>query len=189
VADPGFGLARAAIAEGLPVTAAPGASALLAALSVAGLPTDRFWFGGFLPPKQKARRTALSEAAAIPGTLVWFESPKRVHETLSDMVLCLGGDRPAALCRELTKKFEEARRGPLDELATSVADDPPRGEIVLVVGAGTAVAATDDDVAEALGRAMEDGATLRDAVDQVAADTGRIRREVYRLALQKEKDG
>jgi len=107
IADPGFALARDVIAAGLKVRAAPGASALLTALAVAGLPTDRFFFAGFLPPKTGARQKELGLLAPVPGTLVFYESPKRIHGSLTDMVQVLGGDRQAAVCRELTKKFEE----------------------------------------------------------------------------------
>ncbi len=132
IADPGYKLAETMIAHALPVTAAPGASALLAALSVAGLPTDRFLFVGFLPPKTTARKTALVELAAIKATLVFYESPKRLAACLADMANTLG-QRQAAVCRELTKKFEEVRRGPLDQLAQDCATQTPRGEIVIVV--------------------------------------------------------
>ena len=110
VADPGYRLAAEAIAAGHAVTAVPGASALLAALSVAGLPTDRFLFAGFLPPRRAARRRALAELAAVPATLVFYEFPRRLAASLADMAEVLGPDRPAAVCRELTKRFEETRR-------------------------------------------------------------------------------
>ena len=113
VADPGYRLAVAAIAAGHPVQAAPGASALLAALAVAGLPSDRFLFAGFLAPRQAARRRALLELAAVPATLVFYELPRRLAASLADMAAVLG-DRPAAVCRELTKRFEETRRGGLE---------------------------------------------------------------------------
>ena len=135
VADPGYRLAVEAIAAGHAVTAAPGASALLAALAVAGLPTDRFLFAGFLPPRPAARRRALAELAAVPATLVFYESPRRLAASLADMAAVLGAARPAAVCRELTKRFEEARRAPLSELAAHYAAAPePKGEIVVVVG-------------------------------------------------------
>lgn len=133
IADPGYKLAQALIGAGLPVTSAPGPSALLAALSVAGLPTDRFLFSGFLPPKQSARRRTLNEMSAIKATLVFYESPKRLPGCLTDMAKILG-NRQAAVCRELTKKFEEIRRDPLDVLALHYANQTAKGEIVIVVG-------------------------------------------------------
>ena len=131
VADPGYRLATEAIAAGHAVTAVPGASAVLAALSVAGLPSDRFLFAGFLPPRQAARRRALEALAAVPATLVFYESPRRLAASLADMAAVLG-DRPAAVCRELTKRFEEVRRGGLATLAAGYATGPaPKGEVVV----------------------------------------------------------
>ena len=130
IADPGYRLATEAIAAGHPVRAAPGASAVLAALAVAGLPTDRFLFAGFLPPKAAARARAIAELAAVPATLVLYEAPGRTPDTLAALAEGLG-DRPAALCRELTKLHEEVVRAPLSDLAQRPA---PRGEVVLVVG-------------------------------------------------------
>ena len=140
VADPGFALARAAIAEDLPVTAVPGPSALLAALTVAGLPTDRFFFAGFLAVRGRARQDALKDLTTVPGTLVLFENPRRVRETLIDLGQTLGEMRQAALCRELTKRFEEVLRGSLAELADRVGTTPLRGEVVIVVGPARAAA-------------------------------------------------
>ena len=137
ISDPGFTLARAAIARGLPVVAAPGASAVLAALAVAGLPADRFLFAGFLPSTQAARRTAIAELGAVQATLVLYESPKRVHDLLTDLADTLG-ERRAVLCRELTKRFEEVRRGTLAELAAGTAGEEVRGEIVVLVDRGSA---------------------------------------------------
>lgn len=183
VADPGWRLAAEAIASGLPVTAAPGASALLAALSIAGLPTDRFLFAGFLPPKSAARRRALAELAAVPATLVFYESPRRLAESLADMAGTLG-DRPAAVCRELTKRFEEARRDGLAALAAAYAAEPdPRGEIVVVVGPPLDAEVAAEDVDAALTAALE-GASVRDAAATVAARLGLPRRQVYARALE-----
>jgi 16S rRNA (cytidine1402-2'-O)-methyltransferase len=123
IADPGYRLAAEAAAAGHPVTAAPGASALLAALAVAGLPTDRFLFAGFPPPREAARRRALAELAEVPATLVFFEAPHRLADALPAMAETLGAERPAAVCRELTKRFEEVRRGALGALASTT---PPR---------------------------------------------------------------
>lgn len=188
IADPGFVLAREAIADGHAVTAAPGPSALLAALTLGGLPTDRFYFGGFLPPKSAARKKALNALANVAGTLAFFESPKRVGETLTDMVECFGGDRQAAVCRELTKKFEEVQRASLAELAMLYRESPPRGEIVLLVGPPPERPADADDLRIALGRELAEAGSLRDAVDRVADMLGLPRKEVYRAALELEKE-
>ena len=183
VADPGWRLAREAIAAGHPVTAVPGASAALAALSVAGLPTDRFLFAGFLPPRAAARRRALAELAPVPATLVFYESPRRLAGSLADMAATLGAGRPAAVCRELTKRFEETRRDSLGALAAATAGGPePRGEIVVLVGAPLAAPAGEDALDAALGAALP-GRSLRDAADAVAAALGLPRRQVYARAL------
>ena len=183
VADPGYRLAVEAAAAGHAVTAVPGASALLAALAVAALPTDRFLFAGFLPPRQAARRRALAGLAAVPATLVFYESPRRLAASLADMAAVLGAEREAAICRELTKRFEEARRGGLGALAKRQAEEAaPKGEIVVVVGPPKAVAASADDLDAALERAL-DGASVRDAAATVAAALALPRREVYARAL------
>jgi 16S rRNA (cytidine1402-2'-O)-methyltransferase len=187
IADPGFSLARAAIDAGLPVTSAPGASAVLAALAVAGLPTDRFTFAGFLNPKKAARRKMIGELAGVPGSLVLFENPKRVRETLNDLMQSFGGDRQAAVCRELTKKFEEVRRGSLVELAALYETAPPRGEVVLVVGPAPLQVVSDEVLERALKDALEQAGTLRDAVAQVTRDLGLPRKRVYQRALELEK--
>jgi 16S rRNA (cytidine1402-2'-O)-methyltransferase len=186
VSDPGFTLARAAIARGLPVTAAPGPSALLAALAVSGLPADRFLFAGFLPPTSAARRSAIAELSAVPATLILYESPKRVQDLLRDLCDVLG-DRPAALCRELTKRFEEVRRGPLPELAAAVATEEPRGEFVVLIGRGGPREVSEDDIRARLAEAM---ATMRlkDAATAVAGALGLPRQQVYRLALGLRED-
>jgi len=186
VSDPGYKLLRAAIAEGLPVTTLPGPSAALAALVLSGLPPDRFFFAGFLPPKAAARRQALGELAAVPATLIVFEAPGRLASSLADMAAVLG-PRPAAVARELTKLFEEVRRDDLAALARHYAEaGAPLGEVVVVIGppgdarlAGEAAgAATDAALRQALGRM-----SLRDAVDAVATATGQPRRAVYARAL------
>jgi 16S rRNA (cytidine1402-2'-O)-methyltransferase len=172
------------LAEGLPVTALPGPSAALTALVISGLPTNRFFFAGFLPPKTAQRRRELGELAAIPGSLIFFEGASRLPAALADMAAVLG-PRPAAVARELTKLFEEVRRAPLDELAAHyAAAGPPKGEITIVVGppeggAAPAGEAIDAALAEALSRL-----SLRDAVDSVAAALGLPRRQVYARALQ-----
>lgn len=182
IADPGWKLAGAAIERGLPVNALPGASALLAALVVATLPTDRFMFAGFLPPKQGARRTELASLKAVPGTLVFYESPRRLGACLADMALVFGGERRGAVCRELTKLHEETRRGTLTELAELYAGDPPKGEIVLCVGPPLEVEASADDLDAALRSALRD-MRVKDAATSVAAALGLSRREVYARAL------
>src|SRR3954452_4786881 len=138
VSDPGYRLVRAALDAGFPVTAAPGPSAVTTALALSGLPSDRFVFEGFLPRSGSGRRSRLRELAAEPRTMVFFEAPHRIADALADLVATFGPDRPAAVCRELTKTYEEIRRGPLAELADGAAEDEPRGEITLVVGGAPA---------------------------------------------------
>ncbi|MHA3978262.1 16S rRNA (cytidine(1402)-2'-O)-methyltransferase [Halovulum sp. GXIMD14794] len=184
IADPGYRLAQEAIAEGLPVTAAPGASAVLAALSVAGLPTDRFLFAGFPPPKSAARRTEFGELAQVPATLVFYDSPRRLADCLADMAAVLGGSRQVAVCRELTKRFEEVRRGTLAEMAETYANEaPPKGEVVIVVGPPEKTQATAEDLDSALVAAMQDN-SLKDAAAIVAEATGLPRKQVYARALE-----
>ncbi|MGE0737080.1 MAG: 16S rRNA (cytidine(1402)-2'-O)-methyltransferase [Alphaproteobacteria bacterium] len=183
VSDPGFKLVRAAIDAGITVTSIPGASALLTALQLSALPTDRFLFGGFLPAKDKARRDALVELRAVGATLLFYESAPRLADALAAMAAVLG-DRPAAVARELTKLFEEVRRGSLAELAAHYASaGPPKGEIVVVVGPPSASVPAPDDEVEARLVALLGQHTLRDAVDRVAAETGAKRRDVYRRAV------
>ncbi|MGJ0533210.1 MAG: 16S rRNA (cytidine(1402)-2'-O)-methyltransferase [Methylocystis sp.] len=185
VSDPGFRLVQEALEKGVHVTSVPGPSAVLAALVVAGLPTDRFFFEGFLPHKSGPRRARLAELAPIPGTLVFFESPRRLAETLADCAAILG-KRNAAIARELTKLFESVRRGALDELAATLAEEePPRGEIVLLVAppgadaAQTAAADLDAKIEEAL-----TAHSVKDAASVVLAATGQPRRQVYARALE-----
>lgn len=185
VADPGFALARAAILAGAAVFSVPGASAAVAALTVSGLPSDRFTFAGFPPPAAAARRRFLADLRSAPGTLILYESPNRIARTLAEAAETLGPDRPAAICRELTKKFEEVRRGTLAELAEGAERDPPRGEIALVIGAG-AQAADADEVAAALREALKTQ-TLRDAARDVAERYGVSRRDLYQLGLDRER--
>lgn len=184
VADPGYQLAQAAIAGDHPVFAAPGASAVLAALSVAGLPTDRFLFAGFLPPKSTARLAALGEFAAVPATLVFYESPRRLAAALADMAKVLGAGRSAAVCRELTKRFEEVQRGSLAELAAQYAGaETPKGEVVVVIGPPKAQAVDAETLDMALALALE-GNSLKDAAQIVATATGLPRKQVYARALE-----
>lgn len=184
IADPGYRLAQEAIERDLKVIAAPGASAVLAALSVAGLPTDRFLFAGFLPPKSAARRSELEALAAVPATLVFYESPRRLADCLADMAQVLGGTRDTAVCRELTKRFEETRRGALNELAAAYADEtPPKGEVVIVIGPPKVARTTEADLDSALAAAMQDN-SLKDAASIVAEATGLPRKQVYARALE-----
>jgi len=187
VADPGYALGRAVIARGLAVFAAPGASAVLAALAVSGLPTDRFAFVGFMPPARAARRAALAELRDLGMTLVFYESPKRVSDLLGDLAQDWGGSREAVVCRELTKKFEEVSRGTLEALAAAFADRDPKGEIVVLVAPAGRPEAGDDEIAEALRVAMR-GARVKDAANMVAGAMGLPRRQVYQIALDLARD-
>jgi 16S rRNA (cytidine1402-2'-O)-methyltransferase len=189
VSDPGYKLVADVVAEGLPVTGIPGPSAVLAALVLAGLPTDRFFFEGFLPSKAAARRGRLTELAAIPGTLVFFESPRRLAEMLGDAAAVLGA-RPAAVARELTKFYENVRRGTLAELAAHYdSEEEARGEIVVIIGppGAEALAPAGDVVDERLKAALA-AVSLKEAVAQVAAETGQPRRKVYARALELTRD-
>lgn len=183
ISDPGFKLARDCRAAGLPVTALPGASAVLTALAVCGLPTDRFFFLGFLPPKSAARRTELAEVAGLRASLVVYESPRRLAALLADAAAVLPG-RDAAVCRELTKMFEEAVTGPLDDLARRYAEaDPPKGEIVVVIGPpGEAPVWSDAAVDAALDAALA-SQSVKDAAAAVAAASGLPKKAVYARAL------
>ncbi len=182
ISDPGYKLVRAAQEAGYAVTAVPGASSILAALTVSGLPTDQFIFGGFLPPKQAARRARIAELARIPATLIVFETGPRLAETLADLTAALG-EREAAVCRELTKLHEEVRRGPLAGLAHASADQETRGEFVLVIAPPAAAAQPSEDDADVLLRAALARTSLKDAVGEVAVATGLPRRALYQRAL------
>ncbi len=185
VSDPGYKLVEAAIAEKLPVIPIPGASSILSALVVSGLPTDRFFFEGFLPPKSAARRARLKEVAAIPGTLMLFEAPHRLPEMLTDAAAILG-PRPAVVARELTKLFETVRRGTLENLAMEfAAEGPPKGEIVVLIGhlpEGDLPEEADEALDHDLKQAMKTH-SIKDAAALVAAKTGRPKREVYARAI------
>ena len=186
ISDPGYKLVRAAQDAGHHVTAIPGASSVLTALNVAGLPTDRFFFEGFLPPKQAARQKRIAALSGIPATLVLFESGPRLAATLADLVAGLGA-RAAAVCRELTKLHEEVRRGDLATLARDYAQGAEtRGEIVIVVAPPTDEAEAVD--VDALLRRALARVSLKDAVGEVALASGRPRREVYQRALELTKD-
>ncbi|WP_158811143.1 16S rRNA (cytidine(1402)-2'-O)-methyltransferase [Beijerinckia sp. L45] len=190
ISDPGFRLVGEAVQRGIDVKSLPGASAVLAALVVAGLPTNRFFFEGFLPPKSGARRQRIAELATIPGTLVFFESPRRVAATLEDLAAVLG-NRDAAMARELTKMFETVRRGTLPVLAAEFAsEDAPRGEIVLLVGPpGEDIPSLDGDALDAKIRTALATLSVKDAASVVSADTGQPRRKVYARAVALAAEG
>ncbi|AVO46158.1 16S rRNA (cytidine(1402)-2'-O)-methyltransferase [Phreatobacter cathodiphilus] len=188
VSDPGFKLVEAAREAGHRVVPVPGPSAVMAALVVAGLPTDAFFFAGFLPPKTTGRRARASALAAVPGSLVFFETGPRLAASLVDLAAVLG-DRPAAVCRELTKLHEEVRRGSLAALADAYAGEAdPKGEIVLVVGPpGEAPPPAETDI-EALLRAALAEKSVKDAAAAVASATGLPRRDLYQRALLLAKE-
>jgi len=183
VSDPGFVLVRAAVEAGVRVSVIPGPSAVITALAVSGLPTDRFTFEGFLPRKPSERRAAFAALSREPRTMVFFESPHRIAQSLADARDALGADRPVAVCRELTKMFEEVKRGPLGEIA-EWARDEVRGEIVVVIGGATAGASvTLADALAEVTRLTQDGVGLNEACAQVAQLTGVRKRELYQGAL------
>ena len=186
VSDPGFRLVREAVAQGSAVYPIPGASALLAGLSVAGLPTDRFMFAGFAPPKSAARRTFFEELAGIRTTLVFFESGPRLASSLADMAAVFG-PREAAVAREMTKLYETVIRGTLPELAADPRCDTPKGEIVILVGPGREEAATAADADTALADALT---RLRpaEAASEVAKALGLPRRDLYRRAMELKQE-
>jgi 16S rRNA (cytidine1402-2'-O)-methyltransferase len=195
VSDPGYRLVRAAIEAGAAVVPIPGPSALLAALVASGLPTDRFLFLGFPPRKPGPRRALFESVRTLPATLVLYESPHRVPETLSDLAAALGPDRPACLARELTKTHEQLVRAPLSDLAARYAEDRPLGEVTLVVaGAPDPTASPSPDgpafspeLRERATRLLTAGYSPRDVAGILAAETTRPRREMYTLALEAAK--
>ncbi|WP_127794019.1 16S rRNA (cytidine(1402)-2'-O)-methyltransferase [Agromyces sp. LHK192] len=182
VSDPGFPLVQAAVAAGVDVTVLPGPSAVITALAVSGLPTDRFAFEGFLPRKAGERSRRLAELAGDRRTLVLFEAPTRLAASLAALAEAFGPQRPAAVCRELTKLHEEVRRGPLAELA-AWAEEGVRGEICVVVGGGAAEASDPDDALRRVLELAASGTRLKDAAALVAAETGLSRRDLYEGAL------
>jgi 16S rRNA (cytidine1402-2'-O)-methyltransferase len=185
VSDPGYRLVRAAVDAGIPVTAAPGPSAVTTALALSGLPCDRFCFEGFLPRKSGERRARLAELAAEPRTLVFFEAPHRVAATLDALAVQFGADRDAAVCRELTKTYEEVRRAPLGALAIWAAEGEPRGEITLVVAGTPAVVGrpADDDLLAAVALREAAGTARKDAIVEVAKALNVPKRDVYNLVV------
>lgn len=186
IADPGYDLVRAVIAAGHPITAAPGPTAAVTALALAGLPTDAFFFAGFLPPARAARRSRLKHLAEVPGTLVFYESPRRLRACIADMAEVLGAGREAAVCRELTKKFEEVLRARLADLPDLVAGTTLRGEIVILVDRGQEAEMDSIVLKRELTEARQTH-SLKDAVDLVAGRHAISRRDVYQLALALEK--
>ncbi|XDA98409.1 16S rRNA (cytidine(1402)-2'-O)-methyltransferase [Sulfitobacter sp. LCG007] len=182
IADPGFELCRAVVAEGLPVTCAPGPSAALTALALGGLPTDAFFFAGFLPQARAARISALQGLRDIPGTLIFYESPRRLGAMLRDAAEALGPERAAAVCRELTKKFEEIRRGPVETLARDYEGAAPKGEIVVLIDRRRSSDVSEVNLDDEL-RAALAAMSVRDAADVVSKATGLPRRVVYKAAL------
>ncbi|EHG26022.1 16S rRNA (cytidine(1402)-2'-O)-methyltransferase [Selenomonas noxia] len=192
IADPGGDLAQRAIAEGIPVTPLPGANAALSALICAGLPLEGFVFVGFLPRRGKKRREVLARLAAYPETLIFYEAPHRLRETLAAIAEALGAERRACAARELTKKFEEFRRGTLGELLAHYRESEPRGEFVLIVaGADESAAAAADAAAETLMERYEAhivaGLDKKEAMRRTAQELGISRREVYQALLVGER--
>jgi 16S rRNA (cytidine1402-2'-O)-methyltransferase len=187
ISDPGFKLVREVSQAGFAITALPGASSVLAALCLAGLPTDRFFFEGFLPSKATGRRSRIAELARIDATLVLFESGARIAGSLDDLAAGLG-DRDAAVCREMTKLHEEVLRGPLPELARGGGELETRGEFVVVVAPPpkSDAAMSDADLDDALRNALADG-SVKDAVAEITEISGRARRDVYARALELAK--
>lgn len=187
ISDPGYKLVKQCAEENIPMTCIPGATASLTALVLSGLPTDKFMFAGFLPPKSAARRTALSEVKTVPATLVFYETAPRLIDSLTDMLEMLG-DRPAAVARELTKKFEEVRRDTLSALVKHYqTHGEPRGEIVIVVGApdkNQAETWTEAEIDKLLQEMMgQEKMSVKDAAAFVAAKSGIKKRDVYQRAL------
>ncbi|MCX6464030.1 MAG: 16S rRNA (cytidine(1402)-2'-O)-methyltransferase [Pseudonocardiales bacterium] len=184
VSDPGYRLVAAAAAAGLPVTCLPGPSAVTTALVLSGLPVERFCFDGFAPRRDGERRRWLDTLRAEPRAVVFFESPHRLADTLRTAAEVLGADRPAAVCRELTKKHEEVLRGPLAELAAWAAEGPVRGEITVVLaGAAPSAAPPVASLVDAVAERVADGERLKDAVAAVAEGAGVPKRELYAAAL------
>ncbi len=184
ISDPGYKLVREAIAAGHAVTAAPGANAALTALILSGLPTDRFLFAGFPPPKSGARKRLFEDLRDVPASLIFYEGPSRAAACLADMAAVMG-DRPAALARELTKRFEQIRRGSLPELAAFYADDgAPRGEVVIIIGPPAGPQETGAADTDTLLRAALAQLSVRDAAAEVARMTGQPRRALYTRALE-----
>jgi len=186
VSDPGFLLVRAAVEANVEVTVIPGPSAVLSALAVSGLPTDRFTFEGFLPRKQGDRRKMFASLSREPRTMVFFESPHRILESLEDAVLELGADRAATVSRELTKKFEHTERGSLQHLV-EWAKAEPKGEMVLVVAGAQVAEVQVSDLVEQVLALLADGAKLKEAVAEIAAAAGASKSDLYQMVLDRRK--
>ncbi len=186
IADPGYHLAKQVAETGHLVTSAPGPVAFITALTLSGLPSDRILFEGFLPTTKSQRCSKFAELSEIPATLVFYESPKRIAATLNDAIATLGGARNAAIARELTKKFEEVRRGTLNDLRDSVAAQPPKGEIVLLIDRARSSPVNQDDIDDQIRNAL-DKMSVKDAADMVSAATGQPKRKIYQRALAIDK--
>lgn len=186
ISDPGFELARAVAAAGLPMTAAPGPCAAICALTLSGLPSDRFLFAGFVPAARSARQSALSEIAGVQATLVFYESPKRLAALLADMAAILGGMRQAVICRELTKRFEEVTRGTLADLAEIFAEREVKGEVVVLVDRRLPEAATEASIEAALDAALQT-MSVKDAATFVSQTLQIPRKIAYQAALDRSK--
>jgi 16S rRNA (cytidine1402-2'-O)-methyltransferase len=187
IADPGYEMALAAHEAGVMATCAPGPTAVITALALGGLPTDAFHFVGFLPNTRAARQRKLQDLANVEATLVFYESPNRLAEMLADASEAMGPDRLGAVCRELTKKFEEVTRAPLAELAERYASRKPKGEIVVLIDRGGSEKINEEDVRSELARALA-AHRMRDAVDLVARARDMPRRAIYQMALEMTKD-
>lgn len=186
IADPGYQLGRTIAEAGYLVTSAPGPSAVIAALSISGLPTDSFFFAGFAPNASGQRKSFFRSLAEVPGTLVFYESPNRVSKSLKDMVAVYGPERQAVMARELTKKFEEVLRGTLGSLAEELSGRSLKGEVVLLVSRGEVASFDENDLEKMLVAALKEG-SVKDAVASVVQETGMARRQVYQLALKLDK--
>lgn len=186
ISDPGFELARAVAAAGLQMTAAPGPCAAICALTLSGLPSDRFFFAGFPPSAQGARRSFLEDMAGVKATLILYESPKRLAALLAEMAATLGGARQAVVCRELTKRFEEVLRGDLATLAEEVATREIKGEIVVLVDRAVPAEVTEESIVEALDTALR-SMSVKDAATFVSQTLGVSRKIVYRIALDRSQ--
>ena len=186
VADPGFSLGLAARQAGHFVTSAPGPVAAIAALTISGLASDRFFFAGFLPPTSTARRKAMAAYGDISGTLIFYESPKRLHKMLVDLKQVYGGSRGAVVCREITKKFEEVVSGSLDALCAQYDGKSVKGEIVVLVARAEAEIATQEELESALRKALETQ-SLKDAASEVAKAFGHPKRQIYQMGLGLEE--
>lgn len=186
ISDPGFELARAVAAAGLPMTAAPGPCAAICALTLSGLPSDRFFFAGFPPATKSARLEMLAGLAAVEATLIFYESPKRLPALMADLVRTLGADRRAAVCRELTKRFEEVSRGELGMLAERFAAGGVKGEVVVLVDRAAKAEADRETVEEAVETALQT-MSVKDAASFVSQTLGVPRKIAYRIALDRGK--